>query len=203
MVSLPVSSDGNSLHYLYIKEHVDSASKAINSTMNDSHSFSSSSGKVLFVGNIDYCCHSLGRDIDESILQAIVRQLFQEFGDIDSISISKFQNEDKSWDEKTRFAHVAFMKKSSVKAAMTASDQIYFDIGRQIASKYGRSFNVKDKNEILKAQPSFFDLKTSELKESVAEFMKEYDEKEELRLLEIKKKSEQPDDDGFILVKPR
>lgn len=202
VVSLPLSADGNGLHYLYIKEHSDSMGKAINFSDDDNHS--SSSGRVLFVGNIDYCCHSLGRDLDEAMLQAIIRQLFQEFGDIDSISISKFHNEDKSsWDEKTRFAHVAFMKKSSIKAALTASDQIYFDIGRQIASKFGLSFYVKSKQDILKAQTPFFDVKTNELKESIAEFMKEYDEKEELRLLEIKRKAEQPDDDGFVLVKPK
>jgi len=198
-VALPICEDGSGLHYIYIKEHSDKGS----SLQDPSQVTVPRSGKVLFVGNVDYF-HSSCDNNNEDYVQEIIRVLFQNFGEIDSVSVSKFQEDGRSvLEEKTRFAHVSFMKKNSVKAALTANDQLYHDIGRTIAEKYGKSFTVKSSLDILKSQPLFFDVKASELKESIASFMKEFDENEEIKLLELKRKSEIPDDDGFVLVKSK
>jgi hypothetical protein len=44
----------------------------------------------------------------------------------------------------------------------------------------------------------------SELKESIADFMKDYDEDQERKLGELRNKSENADEEnGFVMVKPR
>jgi 6-pyruvoyl-tetrahydropterin synthase len=46
-------------------------------------------------------------------------------------------------------------------------------------------------------------LKTSDLKEEVEEYMKDFDEKEILDKVEREKRTREPDEDGFVVVKQR
>jgi hypothetical protein len=63
---------------------------------------------------------------------------------------------------------------------------------------------VKNKKDIVLGQSTWFDVNVSELKESIADFMKDYDEDQERKLGELRNKSENADEeDGFVMVKPR
>ena len=50
---------------------------------------------------------------------------------------------------------------------------------------------------------SFKPIKASELKEEVEEFMKEFDENEAIEKVEREKRTREPDDEGFVVVKQR
>ena len=50
---------------------------------------------------------------------------------------------------------------------------------------------------------SFKPIKASELKEEVEEFMKEFDENEVIEKNERDKRTREPDEDGFVVVKQR
>ena len=50
---------------------------------------------------------------------------------------------------------------------------------------------------------SFKPIKASELKEEVEEFMKEFDENEAIEKVEREKRTREPDEEGFVVVKQR
>lgn len=180
-------------HYIYLKEHHDTQSP-------DESNPEYQQGHVLFVGNITFS-YQMNELLNESILQDILKLLFQDFGEITSISISRF-NEASNTLEKSRFAHVKFAKKKYLRNALTSNDEVYEAIGRRLSSQFNlfSNFNLKSSKDIVSSQPLFYDVNPDELKESISEFMKDFEEKEEIKLLNAMKG---PDDDGFIMVKPR
>ena len=73
-----------------------------------------------------------------------MRDVFSSFGDIQNIAISEFKDQsslerdvfslDRTGARNTRFAHVIFEKKSSIKAVLQVSDEIYRQIGEKMRS---------------------------------------------------------------------
>eukprot|EP01041_Mallomonas_annulata_P012121 gene12121-25432_t len=175
---------GCATHSFYIKQHSDKSGK------NES--------KTLFVGNIDY-----GGILSHEKIDSILRELFSGFGDIESISISAY-NEDEDLFHNTRFAHVIFKKKSSVNSAIKSSDDIYNLLTKEIGYKYGLAEQCKIKSGKEIAQKySMYDSDINLLREVADEYMREYDEKEQILLAERKKRAREEDSDGFVLVKNR
>jgi RNA recognition motif-containing protein len=200
VITLPMGVGGAS-HYLYIKEHSEK-SAAMSTHMDEGKSMDKNNS--LFIGNVDYIY--IKSNENEELVNTILRELFQSFGAIDSIAISKYQHQDEHlYAEKARFAHLRFMKKSSLRTALAASDQVYEEIGKSIADKFGLSsaFNTKSSSEIISHLSPYYDINPAELRDSVSKFMRDFDEAEEIKMLELKKRSEVADDDGFVLVKPR
>lgn len=50
---------------------------------------------------------------------------------------------------------------------------------------------------------SYKPLKIAELKEEVEEYMKDFDENEAVEKIEREKRTREPDEDGFVVVKQR
>lgn len=202
-----------SLHSLFIKAHTDK---------NDD---GDSNGKVAFIGNVDYGLRMTYEEID-----GYLRDLFQGFGDIESVSVSKFKGErrnDSNNDEDiqdeddwyqlkkrerenntmSRFAHVAFAKKGALKAALTASDATYYQLGESIVKKWGldQRFRLKRKRspEEIASMFPYIQEKPEDLEEEVNSFMMEYEEKEEMDKKEREMKSRMADEDGFMPVQHR
>ncbi len=106
IVDIPLQENGGVIHSLFVKEHADRQKK-------------DSNGKILFVGNVDYRQNMSHNDIDEYL-----RLLFSRFGEVVSISVSAFSADDHA---NTRFAHLEFAKKSSMKLIMTTPDNELFE----------------------------------------------------------------------------
>lgn len=172
----------------------------------------SAKGKVLFVGNIDfgirrnngllnvysYCLllfllsdHAW---TNEEVSQ-LMRDTFGAFGDIDNIAVSEFKhssdnvvnettfNLNRTYGRNSRFAHVIFSKKSSVKAAVQANDKIYSEIGEKVGGKWGfaQLLQKKSSQEVSSLYP-FYEVDTITLKEEVDEYMLDFEEKEQVSL---------------------
>jgi ribosomal RNA-processing protein 7 len=184
---------GGALQSLYIKEHIDRVNKA-----DKDNASSSAKGKTLFVGNIDY-----GRHMKEKDLHDYLKFLFASFGNIVSISFSIIDN-DNDIHTISRFAHILFDKKNAIKNIISASDTIFYNIGKELSQKWGPGtyFNIKRKKSIEEVSKmfSYIDTDPLELQEEVDSFMKEFDENEEMELAERLRQSKEPDDDGFIKV---
>lgn len=119
---------------------------------------------------------------DEQV-DAYLRELFSCFGDIESISVSKFktQHEDTSSSRNARFAHVVYRKKKSVKEALKATDEFYDEIGATIANKYGIAELIarKKTRDIIKFY-CLGDCDPEELQNEVDSYMREFEAKEEV-----------------------
>lgn len=176
---------GGALHPLYVKQHSDK-----NTGVNDS--------KTLFVGNIDY-----GRNLSHEEINEFLQDIFSGFGSISSCSISDYKN-DSGVVKQSRFVHLTFVKKSAVKSILQSADAVLSSICKDISLKWGISntVNARSVKEMLQLY-SIFDTNVEELKESADSFMTEFDEKEQIQLLERKKRSREADEDGFMLVKNR
>lgn len=189
VIDIPLGVGGTS-QSLYIKEHIDRVSKTDNT--------SNSKGKTLFVGNIDY-----GRHMKEKDLHDYLKFLFASFGNIISISFSVIDS-DSDVHTISRFAHILFDKKNAIKNIISASDTIFYNIGKELSQKWGPGayFNIKRKKTIEEVSKMFpyIDADPLELQEEVDSFMKEFDENEEMELAERLRQSKEPDDDGFIKV---
>lgn len=179
VISIPLSD--RAFHHLFIKEHSDKGS----------------SGKVLFVGNVDILLDMSHEEIDKYL-----RILFERYGEIESVSISSFDPDQRI--DNTRFAHINFNKKSSVKLSLNPSETDY-ELGiKETMEHLGLSKEKKENvlfsaNEI-KALFPLFDTNPKDLQEDIDEFMKDYDEQEQLKELRLKELANQPDEDGFITV---
>eukprot|EP01031_Cornospumella_fuschlensis_P040515 gene40515-49384_t len=178
IISLSLSDDFEVFHQVYLKEHMDKKSN----------------GKVLLVGNVDIKPDLTVEQIDKSM-----RLLFAKFGDIDEVSISDIEIESLST---SRFAHVTFNKKASVKLALNASNADYEEAWLDARKKLGfiaQHNVVKTINQLRRA----FLWKREDPEQwqaRVDEEMREFEEDEERERREHQEAREKPDDDGFILV---
>ena len=190
IVDIPMGV-GNAFHSFFLKENSDNKGvKGVKVT-----------AKTLFVGNIDYCKFRTPDEVD-----GIMKQLFGVFGDVESISVSEFQNEqDEQFDsEKTRFAHIVFEKKSGLKSCLLASDEQYEEIGNTVAQTWGiGSCTLRKSRSELHQQflPEAEDL--SDLKVRVNIFLEEFEESEAIALKKQEQLANQADADGFMPVKNR
>jgi hypothetical protein len=182
VLDVPLDGEGIAIHHLFIREHTNKNSSA--------------QGRTLFVGNIDCTI-----DLSHEEIDAYLRILFGRFGAIESISVSAFSDDHM---EKTRFAHLVFAKKSSIKLTMNATDNDYNHALKEVASHFGflDERHPKTISEI-KAMFTFFDVDHRELQEEVDEFMREFDENEQRDIDERNASLNVADADGFITVGSR
>jgi len=179
VVELPLDNKNLAHHYLYIKEHNDRENP----------------GKTLFVGNIDYIPFMSHEDIDKYL-----RILFGRFGDISSISVSEFSNNSNDKDN-TRFAHVVFAKKSSIKLILNANDNDYELACQEVAETFSLLQDPPSiTRETLINMFGLFDADEDELEEEVNHFMKDFDEKELFEIEQRKQMVNLPDADGFVTI---
>jgi len=225
---------GGAQHPLYVKENKDN-SKA-----------NSAQGKTLFVGNVDF-----GGVMELKSISEYLTELFENFGAIDSISVSSLGGISSSPDnvdcwyldgdyhcdlnsilspnttKTTRFAHVTFEKKSSMKFALSSADSQYESILTTISSKFGcqnkicgsshteTSKHCKTSQEILSMFQTYshpgrgLAAHNLAMKERIEETLKLFEEQEHHKLHVLndghKKGTDvsSMDDDGFTTVKVR
>jgi hypothetical protein len=114
-------------------------------------------------------------------IEGYLSELFSNFGDIESISISKFSNDDQKKIQSTRFAHIKF-KNKRVKKVLTSSDEFYNSIIPGIVTNWGLSKNgslKRTRNEILEDYV-LSDTNSSTLQEEVDSFMIDFEEQEQV-----------------------
>jgi hypothetical protein len=185
IVDVPLTENGGVMHSLFLKEHADRTKKESN-------------GKILFVGNVDYRFNMTPTVIDEYL-----RLLLSRFGDISSISVSSF-SEDVDEKAKTRFAHVEFVKKSTLKLVLNTSDAEYAEAGSEVQKQFGMNKLVQVKNSAdIRAMFPFVDEDPEELLADVNSFMAEFEEGEAAAKLEKENALNQVDEDGFMPAKNR
>ncbi|RYH02448.1 RNA-binding protein [archaeon] len=178
VVSLSLSDDYEVSHHVFLKEHMDKKSN----------------GKILLVGNVD-----IKPDLTVEQIDKLMRLLFSRFGDIDEVSVSDIEVESLTT---SRFAHVTFNKKASVKMAINATNADYEETWFDARKKMGFSAQhnvVKTINQLRRA----FVWKREDPEQwrtRVDEEMREFEEDEERERREHQEAREKPDDDGFILV---
>lgn len=178
IVSFSLSEDYDVLHQVYLKEHMDKKSN----------------GKVLLVGNVD-----IKPDLTVEQIDKLMRLLFSRFGDIDEVSVSDIEMESLTT---SRFSHVTFNKKASVKLALNATNADYEETWLEARKKMGfptQHNAVKTINQLRRA----FAWKREDPEQwraKVDEEMREFEEDEERERREHQEAREKPDDDGFILV---
>ncbi len=116
-----------------------------------------------------------------------LRDMFGGFGDISNIAISEFVGRDsKSMTRNARFAHIFFNKKSGVKSALQATQQMYDDVSETIGQKWGvgSSARPKTSKEIVEAfSQQGVDLE--DLKDDVNSFMTEFEEQEQVCIYRV------------------
>ena len=182
IIEIPLGENVEGFHYLYIKEH--SGSKV---NKDDA-------GRVLFVGNVDYRISMTPETIDEYL-----RLLFDRFGDISNVYVSAIEEGSTAT---TRFAHVQFAKKSTLKMTLNGNDSDYTIGCSQVCEKYGlvvRKASIED----IQRKHKFVDCDAEELQEEVDSFMNEFDENELIMKKEREERLNQVDEDGFMPVKNR
>lgn len=196
VIDVPLGN-GLASHQLFIKEHNDNKDTGGKS-------------KTLFVGNVDYCGERSHEEID-----LYLRSIFDSYGNIESVSISKYSNAEADdfmnrKGRKTRFAHVVFDKKSSMKTALAASDDSYLEICKHVSDAWGYASTLPSglgkrtrREEIEKYKYENELEQVSELKENVAAYMRDFEEEEELARRERERKLNEVDEDGFMPVKNR
>ena len=99
--------------------------------------------RTLFVGNVDYAKERTLVEID-----GYLRSLFTAFGDIEGVSVSETKqlsssdnaNADDDQNNEivlncfeSRFAHIVFSKKISLKNALASSDSAFYDLTKIIS----------------------------------------------------------------------
>ena len=183
ILDIPVSSQGISFHSFYLKEHNE------NKTQNGI-------SKTLFVGNVDF-----KDDMSLDEISSLLTDIFDVFGSIESISVSDFTN-DESSSKNSRFAHVVFKSKSSLKSIFSPSSQnIFKEIKNKIAVKYAKVQVLTDSRSIdSRYCYGFNDPKM--LSEEASAYIQDYEEHEMLDVLKLNRESE-VDEDGFTQVKYR
>jgi RNA recognition motif-containing protein len=182
IIEIPLGEGMPGSHYLYIKEHTG------NKVSKDS------SGRVLFVGNVEYRINMTNETIDEYL-----RLLFSRFGDIANVYVSVL-SEDSTATSKQ--AHVEFTKKSSLKLALSAADSDYLHASKEVCEQFGVVIRKKSGADIKRMFP-FYDRNAVELQEEVDAFMAQYDETESILRQEREDRLNQVDEDGFMPVKNR
>ena len=144
----------------------------------------------------------LGRRLEEESINLFIRDIFSDFGNIVSISVSKYVSNGNAQEGATRFALVEFAKKSIVKSILSCSESTFTPILIEIGRKWGvlQSLGVSNLREIAERN-SIYDTDIQELKSKVDKYMAEFDENETKNELERKKRQLEVDDDGFVLAK--
>lgn len=181
----------SAIHQLLMKEHHD-------------HANPQNKGKVLFIGNVDYFL-----SISYEQIQQYLTLLFQSFGEIESISISEADD----IESPTRFAHITFQKKSSVKYILKSmKEEEWKELFDRDVAPYLNSIRPKNivgdgsHQTLIGNLIDSYRWKTvdeEQVQEEVNAFMAEYDQQEMRELLERKEMKNQPDEDGFITVVSR
>jgi hypothetical protein len=136
-------------------------------------------------------------------VRGLVGDLFGGFGDIESISVSEFQQQHDDTEghgrRNARFAHVVFGKRSAVRAALQAGDDLYSRLGRDaVAGKWGILHSASSSGEGGRLALSVKELQSayansvspaaaassvaSELRAEADEFMRDFEEKERVRV---------------------
>lgn len=186
IIDIPLGTNIEGVHPLYIKEH----------SSNKADQIGNSSGRIIFVGNIDYRINMSYEDID-----AYLRLLFSRFGDIKEITVSSFSPDSTA---STRFAHVEFSKKSTVKFALGVSDEDYAIGCREVAEKFGFEtyFRPKTAKEIRQLY-SYKSVDHGELQKTVDAYMIEFDKQEAVDKQAREAALHTVDEDGFMPVKNR
>jgi hypothetical protein len=187
VVDLPLGL-GQTFHSIYIKEHVENKVNKENS-------------KTLFVGNVEYGGISSLDDIKN-----FLRNLFGVFGDIESFSVSEFKKstESKHDNKNSRFAHINFLKKSSVKAALNASAQIYHELASNISTQWGCGDCLRKITRKEFFEKNCYKVEDPEkIKMDVFSFMQNFEALENKARVERLQKLAETDEDGFQLVKHR
>ena len=154
-------------------------------------------GRTLFVGNIDY-----GRDLDANEIEALIEDFFSSFGVIESVSLSQFKGTGTT--RNTRFAHVVFEKKKTIKLIMQASDRIYADIIKKVRLTWGLDvLKGEFTSSSIVDQYMLRDVDPDELKEEVNTIMTEFELGEKAAVEERERRLQEADEDGFTMVKHR
>ena len=110
-LSVLLSPHSCARHSFFIKPHVISSSSSSSSSV-------VAEGRTLFVGNIDANAEFDGQNSND-VVREYLQRVFGCFGDIDTIAVSEFNNNNSNnGNRNTRFAHVTFTKRSSLKAAL-------------------------------------------------------------------------------------
>lgn len=179
IIELPLDRKHDTFHSLYVKEH------------NDRDNV----GKALFVGNVDYLPMMSHEDIDKYL-----RVLFGRFGEIVHVSVSEFSSASNDKDN-TRFAHIIFTKKASVKLILSANDNDYTLACKEVAEECNATRPPpRVTKESLLNMFSLYDADEDELEEEVNDYMKDFDEKELFEIEQRKRAMNEPDADGFVTV---
>jgi hypothetical protein len=182
VIELPLDKKATTVHRLYVREHNDR----------------DNAGKVLFVGNVDYLPMMAHEDIDKYL-----RALFGRFGEIVQISVSEFSTTSNDKDN-TRFAHITFTKKASIKLILNANDNDYTLACKEAAESCNANRPPpRVTKESLLNMFSLYDADEDELEEEVNQYMKDFDEKELFELEQRKRAMNEPDADGFVTVVSR
>jgi hypothetical protein len=176
---LPLDGEKTAIHHLFVREHNDKSS--------------SSHGRILFVGNID-----VRLDLSHEEIDSYLRLMLSRFGAIESVSVSSFTPEEA---DKTRFAHVVFAKKSSIKMVMTATDNDCEHAMKEVARHFGfleakPAMSIAD----IKAMFPFYDVDPKEMQEEVDEYMRDFDDSERREVNERNASINVPDADGFVTI---
>ena len=138
-------------------------------------------------GNVDVICglstdHTLSRGLKPTTSSAGAGRLYE-----------------------SRFAHVIFTEKQSLKACLSASDTMYYGLTKQVAARYGAKANechLLSAKDLYKQRQYRWPV-MSELQSQAEEFMRSYDEEEHIAKLDRDKRAREPDNDGFVLVKTK
>lgn len=178
VLNVPIDHDNQIFHHLYIKEHNDKSHK----------------GSTLFVGNVDCAPEMTQENID-----AFLRIIFDSFGEIESISLSELG---RAMVDKSRFAHINYTKKNSVKMALNAKDDDYEPLVIRASSAVGlRGLDQPIARNQIRAMFPLFDVNAKQLQEDVDNFMVEFDAEERDREEEEDRQANVPDEDGFVVVR--
>jgi len=137
-----------------------------------------------------------------------LRLLFSRFGDISDIHISAlpehtvYTSDRRTNHINTRYAHVGFTKKSSLKLALNASDMDYDTACSEVTENYGMEMKPKKSSDI-RTMFAFIDQDADQLQVQVDSYMKSFEENEIIQLKQREEQITKPDDDGFIPVTHR
>ena len=181
VLMIPLGRCGLSRHVFFLKEHTENKVEA------------KGNGRTLFVGNCDFDNKTLTNDE----IQELFEDIFGVFGAIESISISAFDSQ--SLTRNARFAHVQFLKKSTLKAVLSPTSQsIFEEIGSTISDKWGIKLTKGSAVHFHSKYQYDYSI-ADEISEEVGVYLREFEEKEDSDDLK-RKRAENEDDEGFVKV---
>lgn len=184
VVSVPLGAGGGA-HSFFVKAHRSQTQGEGEDT----------AGRALFVGNADY-----GFDRSLADVDGYLRQLFGAFGAVESVSVSAFEKDGR--ESRARFAHVTFLRKSSLQAALKADDSVYLEQGRGVAQFWGSAASVTTLSDVL-TRYRWQGLEVDEARADADRYMEAFEEAEQLEKRELDRKTKSADEDGFVLVNNR